>query len=475
MNLHSEIIEAFCSNVESFAAGQDLITHEILPICERPGSNDVKEVIGRLYFRSFNFDFVYIVNNSILGIGPKSILECRIWLSKGEKLLHFSLYDLMYLIDSINFKCYFFPYIENAKRMNICFAAITNDLNSFIPKIAAIAEDLSAVEQAYICLKTDIASVWDKELLVSNPSADKESAEISKEDSIERYYSWLRFRFASRGYSAFLSSNYKKAIKVYSKYKKRLAYEDRLLEFMKSLQGHKYYNAVLPELNTLKDGLKAETGTSESFPLFVSWAVITPFTLVIYLIIYYVGFYLLNLGAVYSTGIELYNAMFAFLPAFLTSIVLSYSFRRAIFRLFFRKSYQRRLDYDAILNTKSEDRFMKVFSKFVISGCLLFTMLFANTNISFHKDGLEDSTSMFSIKGKYYGYEQIESVWLVSGRYNSFNQWLDNPSYVIQLKSGKLIDLYQYLEFPDMERHVLPIFQENGFEIQHVIDVDSIK
>jgi uncharacterized protein (DUF2344 family) len=82
---------------------------------------------------------------------------------------------------------------------------------------------------------------------------------------------------------------------------------------------------------------------------------------------------------------------------------------------------------------------------------------------------------MFSIKGKYYGYEQIESVWLVSGRYNSFNQWLDNPSYVIQLKSGKLIDLYQYLEFPDMERHVLPIFQENGFEIQHVIDVDSIK
>ena len=108
---NNPIISTFCSKSREFAESQNPITFEFI---DNYKGKRFEEITARLYFHCFNLDFVYIPGSG--SIEPRSFLECRIWLDKNEKYMHFSLYDLMFLIDQSNFKCYFFPFIENPEK-----------------------------------------------------------------------------------------------------------------------------------------------------------------------------------------------------------------------------------------------------------------------------------------------------------------------------------------------------------------------
>lgn len=469
----AQIINAFIANFEAFAAEQDCIHHEVLSTYkDGPDKQELKEVIGRLYYHQFDLDFVYSLKTCILG--PRSVLSVRIWLSKNEKTMSCTLYDLMSLLDKDNFKCYIYPYIPNADLMNECFKTIAGDVKSFIPGIADIAANKDLVEQVYDNVKADIAAVWNSKLFEPQDYIAPEVAEAILNYNIELYNDWLMLRYATGGYLTFLNGKYIKAIKSYSRYKKRLAYEERLLAFLKSLKEGECYDAVPNGLNTLREGLKAQNNAGELPVLLLAWLFATPVLLVLYLALYYLCLFIFSGKSLYNTGIELYNAMFVFLPAFLTAICLSYFMRKKVYALLFRKSAKRKLEYDAILNSSSEEKFMRGFTRVLVSLGLIFTVLLANTHISFKHNGIVDKSSPFSLRGTFYPYSEVNSLWRIEGRYNGFGEWLDAPSYVIVFKNEKKLDLYQYLEYSDMERHILPILTQKGFEVRKADSLDDV-
>jgi len=468
------IINAFITSFEAFAAEQDCIHHEVLNVYRsKQDKQELHEVIGRLYYHQFDLDFVYSLKTCLLG--PKSVLSVRIWLSKNEMALPCTLYDLLSLLEKDNFKCYIYPYIPNADLMNECFKTIAEDVKCFIPGIADIAASKDLVEQVYGSIKADIAAVWNSKLFEPQDSIAPEVAEAILNYNIELYNDWLMLRYATGGYLAFLNGKYKKAIKSFSRYKKRLAYEERLLAFLKSLKEGECYDAVPHGLNTLREGLKAQINAGELPAILLTWLFTTPVLLVPYLALYYTCLYIFSGKFLYNTGFELYNALFVFLPAFLTAICWSYFMRKKVYALLFRKSAKRKQEYDSILNSGSEDRFMRGFTRFIVSLCLIFTVLLANTNISFKHNGIVDRSSFFSLRGRYYPYSKVNSLWCIEGRYNGFGEWLDAPSYVIVFENEKKLDLYQYIEYSDMERHILPILTQKGFEVQKAESIDGVE
>jgi len=470
-NFEDMIISEFYSGFESLNPSFNAVSCEY--ICEYDKKSRLKEISARMYFNQFNIDFAYIVKG--LAVGPRSTLECRIWLNKSEKLLYFTPYDLMFMLDPGNFKCYFYTFIESAEKMGLCFNNLAADVKELLPKIAEIAGDPQKVQQAYNSLKANITNHLGKNIFEPDSQLDPETNELVLKSNLQYYYQWVRLRFASKCYSDFLSGDYRKAIRKYSRYKKRLDYEDRLLQFMKSIPDGQKYQAVIPELNTIKQGLKEQTRISEAFIIYISWIVNTIFLFPLFLGLYYLLLYISTRGALYSTGIELYNSMLVLLPTIITSIVPSYFSRKLLYRIFFRKNYRKKLEYDALFNGKSEAKLMKVFAYIIFLASLTVTALLASTGISFYSNRFVDKSNFFDIKGTSYSYDSLDSVWLIKGRYNGFNEWLDNPSYVLVLKDGKTIDLYDFTEHSDSEKKIIPILKKQNIPFFGAKTIEDIK
>jgi len=113
---------------------------------------------------------------------------------------------------------------------------------------------------------------------------------------------------------------------------------------------------------------------------------------------------------------------------------------------------------------------MKVFAYIIFLASLTVTALLASTGISFYSNRFVDKSNFFDIKGTSYSYDSLDSVWLIKGRYNGFNEWLDNPSYVLVLKDGYKIDLYEYVEHGSSEKKIIPILERNNPCIQRKIN-----
>ena len=92
-------------------------------------------------------------------------------------------------------------------------------------------------------------------------------------------------------------------------------------------------------------------------------------------------------------------------------------------------------------------------------------MLLAKWNINFLPDGFVDNSRFFSFKGEYYSYNEIERVYYKPDRVNDFGDTLDFPSYVIEIKNGKEIDLYEHGEISDYEKELIDFLNEKGVKI----------
>lgn len=337
------------------------------------------------------------------------------------------------------------------------FSGAGGSCGAVFARIAQIAENPALVQEADDALYEDMA------IMLAGKGKDRESF---VEENIEFYTAWLDLRFTNSGYRAFLQENYPKAVRWYQKQKKKTGYEARLLAFLESRGPGDKYTAILPEQNSLRDGYKAEFGSMELPALLLSWFCLTPGFLLLYGLAYYGALYAINFGMLYSTGLPGYNAAAVFLPAFLTSICVSYYTRQKFYRLLYRKKREKILAYDRILNAKGDDRFIQGLTRVVVICCILFTVLSATNNITFYDDHMIVRDSFFSLRGEELSYDAITSLWRISGRTNGFGAWLDNPSYVLVTQTGRQIDLYEYLDLPETEEKVLPILQERGLTVK---------
>ena len=458
-----KLVKCFRSCVEGFSRETGPLSYELLEKIKAAGE-EPKQSIGRIYYNGFLLEFVYTYRG--MGWLLKSVLECRIRLIKGEEHIYFYLYDLMHLLDEHDFHCYMFSYIENEARMEACFTVLAQALKKYLPRLSELAADSKLVEKLYDGQRRFIMENYDSEIFKQDSTGNKELDGVFLDGALSGYYDWAKLRYLTQGYyTAFLKGNYKKAIRLLSKDKRRTPYEERLLEFMKSLPPHERYQAVERQADSITDGVKEENGNNGLLPFFTACLVFIPPVVLVLSALYYGMVCLMYQNALFASSAQWYRTLVLLPLSIIFSMFFSYFSRKKAYRIFYKKRYRKKLDYDAILNSSKSGRGMKAFFAVFCALNIVFLALYVNCGLSFYENGMLDQREFFSLSAKQVPYAEMEECFYHAGEYNDFGIWMEGPYYYLKLKDGSLIDLTIDIDPADLEREVLPLFKGSGVPV----------
>lgn len=438
----SEIINSFEQKFNKFAEKTDAFTSRF--IC------DEDSAIGTLYFTGFNVEFEYSLECGCLI--EKSGLNIILDFSKRtDKPLKCMMYDIIELIDKNNFNCWFYCYIENKSRMELCFDKLSSDFLQILPELKKLACTAEGIIQIESVLKHNTQTVLGIDFEKELSEFEDDIIDDTYDYLYRTYFGYQQSCFATDEYLNFLLGNFKKSLKRYEKKKKRLIYEDNIIRYIKDCEESQ--PIISHEYESLKDGLKAYTSSNGFLPVFVSWCILlipcTLFFTVLYLII---SLALYN-SELYSTQLEPYNFPAVILPAFICSIAASYFLQSNIRKKFFKKSYEKQKDYNAIFNSTKTKKRMGIFFYLIYILSLVATFLFANMGVSLSETDIRVNDNFLSIHGHHYTYNEIETV-----------DYTDEM-YTISFNDGYTFKLYEFAEDSDIEEKILPIFEVNGVTI----------
>ena len=161
-----------------------------------------------------------------------------------------------------------------------------------------------------------------------------------------------------------------------------------------------------------------------------------------------------------------YNFPYCIMAGFITAIAVSYFTRLTFIKLVYRKDFERYRELDSITNGGGADKFMRGFLWVIVTVCLVACLFFVKWNLNFMPNGFTDNSEFWSLEGEYYPYSQIEYVYYKPDRVNAFDEVLEFPSYVIVLKDGREIDLYEHGEISDYEDALLEHLRNKGVPIK---------
>ena len=324
---------------------------------------------ANIIFKNFVLKLEYKINISALI--PKSTIEMRFMLENGKLPVEFSIYDLLNIMDENNFKCYTFGYVTSESKLEQVLKYLVDTFKQYKAQIEEISENSDKIAT----LERDVE---DKIKIFLNEDIFKSRDAFYLMHMLELYYVIDVSRFTMDSYIDYTTGKYKRAIKRYGKLKDKLtSYEKRLVEYIKTTEVQK---PVEDNMNTLVEAKNLKNIKTELLPMYLSWIILTPMWCIIYYLVYYIALYFLSKNAIYITGSWAYAI---FLPAFMTAIINSYFTRNTTYKLLFKKKYNEIKALDEIENGGKIESVMSKLFQFIIAIGLFFSILAANTNISF--------------------------------------------------------------------------------------------
>lgn len=412
-------------------------------------------VDASIIFKEFTLKLEYKINISMLI--PKSTIEMRFMFENGKLPVEFSIYDLFNIMDKKNFKCYTFGFVTDETKMKDVLNYLVDTFKEYREKIEKISVNLDKIHELEKDAEEKIYTLLSEKVFESrNP--------YYMMHMLDLYYAIDVSRFTSEEFGLYMEGKYKKAISRYNKYIKRLTkYEKRLLEYLK--EDGEIIEVVPQNINTLHQAKKIKSKKTEVLPMFLSWLILTPVWCIIYDLVFFVALMIFSKGAIYVAGA---NPFIMFLPAFITSIINSYFLRKYVYKIFFRKEIKQIMALDEIENTDKVEHLMAKLFQFVIALGLVFSVLLANTNISFYENGFTDRLSFFNIKGTAFSYMDVKCVYKVRNKKDYLGNNVNNPSYIIHLNNNEQIRLYYYMKLEDIENNIIPIFIKNNIQILEI-------
>lgn len=446
----SKIKVTICKEAESFAKEKGVgFTDKQLIYRNKIIGHSVK-----LDMDSFYISLNYRVRNSTLYCAFEP---------KNEPLgIEYLFYDICVNADIHDFRPTVFAYVTGPEDAETALDIIFNVLRDHLPEIRFVFDSPEQVRALRLEKTDEMKNQLGCDIFETASEFDDS---FIREDyllnALELYGNIELSRYCSQRYSDFLDGKYKKALKGYKGKKYNSNYENRICAFLESSPAPQVY------ANFIRNAKSARSGIREFLPLVLSWILLTFPLTVLYGAMYYMFVFFFEKGAVYNTAIELYNCANCFLPAFITSVSVSYFFRRGIIRLF-GKNKEKQLAYDKIFNTKGMVRFMQYFAITVVGVSVIFTMLFANDNLSFYDEKIVDNSGLFELYGTEHRYSDITEAYECEGVTNSFGQWMEGRHLIVRFKDGTEINTYFYADYGNIEKSVYPILKENGVEIKKV-------
>lgn len=415
---------------------------------------NLKNRFAKIYYNSFMIEFVYTAHGKVEAVN--SILSCRVYLDKNENSVGIPLPLLTDYCDKNVLIPLTIPFISNSEGMVQAFACFSTVFEALLPLLSAISSDFEE--------KTRILKAYTDEMndIFKINNANEMLAFLS--DHINEY---CVLRFSSIAFINYMRGNRLAAVQQLQKSKPLTGYEKRLIHIWDDAE-----QSDIPNLSTVVKNAEiySEKGNpkvdfKEFGASFVSWLVLTPAISAAYIVLYFLVVYMEGAKSVYLMG-PIYNFPIAILFGFGTAIAASYFTRFKFYKWFFKKDYERYCELDYIQNGGGADKIMKGFLRIVAVIGIIGCILLAKWNLNFLSDGFVDNSKFFSLKGEYYSYTQIEKVYYKPDRVNDFGETLDFPSYVIVLKNGEEIDLYEHGEISDYEDKLLKHLRDEGVNVE---------
>lgn len=405
-----------------------------------------------IFYNSFLVEFKYTAH-ATMGV-VNSILECMIHIDKNKDGMRIPLALFLDYCDVGTAQPLCIPGILDAEGMNEAFGIISGVLEDNMQNITSALEDRGRIERQFFA---------EVSAMMYNTAVDESNAEFYVDDGL---YSLFTLRLCSAAFINYIKGDIQTAVKQLGKVKGKLGYEKRTLELWErgdvaDLSGALNVRAGLESYN--KSGV-AITSNKETAVVFLSWLILTvPFS-AIYLALFFLLYAFESIGAVYLMG-PIYNFPYCILAGFLSAIAASYFTRFKFYKLLFRKDYERLRAADQVNNGKGADKLIKWMLRIIVVCSLVGTVLFTRWGLKFTDDGFVDNTDFFAVSGQYYEYEDIERVYYLPDRVNGFGETLDYPSYVLVLKGGREIDLYEYGETEEYEQKLIDHLREKGVRV----------
>lgn len=412
---------------------------------------NLKYCFAKIYYNSFVVKFTYTAHGMMNVIN--SILGCSICLDKADDSREIPLPLITDYCDVDILTPMFFPFITNEVGMIQAFDCIGSVLKQCFSLFTDISYDheyknkiITAYtnELKYIFETDDVTYMFDLDL-----------------------YNFFTLRFATDAFINYINGNITKAIAQLKRIKRTTGYEARMLKLMTSGKQHEIpaSSALITNAKTYNVHGVPKANFKEFGTLFLSWFLITPITSALFLGLYFLFVWIERWESVYLLG-PIYNFPYCILFGFVTAIAISYFTRLKFYKWFNKKDYEKYCEMDSIQNGGGSDKLMKGFVVVLFVVGIIGCPLLARWNLNFLSDGFIDNSNFFSLQGDYYSYNEIERVYYKPDRVNDFGETLNFPSYVLELKNGKEIDLYEHGEISDYENKLIGFFYEKGVKVE---------
>lgn len=418
-------------------------------------------------FAHFTVGFYYMFSNII----SKSILYCMLSFEYAPKIPFFFT-DLLAEEEIRTCQTVVFSSIESPQRMGHCFDAIAAVLLPRLEWIGAFAADphrvntLAEKQKSYICAFHNIPHLFEHHA--------EEWYPVFREHALDRFVRLSLMRFEHPGFLHLLKGNVQKAQKSFAKMKLPSRYESAVIDYVNTLCPQEAISVVSPVCNSMVDGKKAQSGLLGLLVLLFSMFVFSPFLCLPFAGLYYLFASILTEGCLYATALEPYQLIPVVLPALICSVGLTFFTQNKL--LFFIKKDRREKirNFNRIFTSTGETRFMRGLFGLVLTGAVLFTLFMAGTGVVFYDAAFRDRSGFFDLKGTLYTYKEIDTVYLLNGRYNEHGDWLDHPSLLLQMKNNQRLDLFEFAAHKDILQNVLPILESKGFTPVSVKHIDLL-
>ena len=406
-------------------------------------------------------EFIYTKKDRVLY--PVSTLFCKISLMKNDGFF----YHIPEIIDFMgidDFHCYYFPYIENAKRLKACFDCICEFIDNNIDSINRLSDESDKWFNKKLENAIKFYSI--KEDAIPTDPVKRTAYYINLFNADDRVYV-PRF---SKGlaYRCFLDGEYDKAVAKYSKIKRLLPYEEKLESFMKTLK--RPYEAIDPECNSRMAAKKYNPSLENFFSFLISMVAFMILTSIPFVIAALIMNAVLNSVTFYADTIPVTDAiMLGAIPGLFLGGLNMYKVQGFLFR----KSKEA-IEFDEILVPRSLALFVKILVGILICAAIAVFVVFFRPVISVY-----DTTFTYrdNFATKTYEINDVESIYHIDRWYDEDDQYYDRESFVLVLKDGTQIDTIHFNnnDIKRIENKLLPVFDKNVLYVDSNKDFNDIQ
>lgn len=403
-----------------------------------------------LVYNSYKLQFNYqtrgflAVVNSILDAG----YEFDVW---GIPFYVPAIYIMDYFEESID-DCFVFPQITNGEMMEECVTRLYELLKPIETKIGLLAKDDTGLLKIKKTMLADCqATIGYHEI----PDDQREAEKLQ----LEGYCEFLKTRFTTGAFQAYLLGDCTAATKLFDKFKSYTSYEKKLVPLIE----HKGAKALFPD--SIRENILYYSNDSKKAGLrglggmLIGSILPGLFWTILFAAVYLGLVAILGRGQVMVAG-GWNGIVMTILPGMVMGLSSTYYLRDRIYRVLYRKKYEKIIQMDYINNTAGTDRIMYVVIRIAFLASLIMTLLFSRDNVVFGSSGFWDHTGFWNMRSEYHTYYEIKRVVYQKETHDGIQ------SYMLYMKDGSKIDLSYYETADQLEQKVIPVLQQNDVTIE---------